>query len=140
MSKLLCRCYGPASAGIRYNAKHLEKLKKDFAHNEYRNQYHLRLSCARKDNKINLFCGDKANRRADPAAEYRRKQGASGLEDLRPETESGIGDLHQLVEIRAFPGANRHPLQNAVKKLRQLRDIAARGQFALRLPLLQKLG
>ncbi|HIG5443404.1 TPA: hypothetical protein ACYFDY_004880, partial [Klebsiella pneumoniae] len=23
----------------------------DFAHNEYRNQYHLRLSCARKDNK-----------------------------------------------------------------------------------------
>ena len=31
-------------------------------------------------------------------------------------------------------------LQNAVKKLRQLRDIAARGQFALRLPLLQKLG
>lgn len=90
--------------------------------------------------KINLFCGDKANRRADPAAEYRRKQGASGLEDLRPETESGIGDLYQLVEIRAFPGANRHPLQNAVKKLRQLRDIAARGQFALRLPLLQKLG
>ena len=77
--------------------------------------------------KINLFCGDKANRRADPAAEYRRKQGASGLEDLRPETESGVGDLHQLVEIRAFPGANRHPLQNAVKKLRQLRDIAARG-------------
>lgn len=69
--------------------------------------------------KINLFCGDKANRRADPAAEYRRKQGASGLEDLRPETESGVGDLHQLVEIRAFPGANRHPLQNAVKKLRQ---------------------
>ena len=77
--------------------------------------------------KINLFCGDKANRRADPAAEYRRKQGASGLEDLRPETESGIGDLHQLVEIRAFPGANRHPLQNAVKKFRQLSDIAARG-------------
>ncbi|MCS5961173.1 hypothetical protein MJ699_12065 [Klebsiella pneumoniae] len=28
-----------------------KKLKKDFAHNEYRNQYHLRLSCARKDNK-----------------------------------------------------------------------------------------
>ena len=76
--------------------------------------------------KINLFCGDKANRRADPAAEYRRKQGASGLEDLRPETESGIGDLHQLVEIRAFPGANRHPLQNAVKKLRQLSDIGPR--------------
>ncbi|EPJ4726521.1 hypothetical protein JKA25_08560 [Klebsiella pneumoniae] len=25
--------------------------KKVFAHNEYRNQYHLRLSCARKDNK-----------------------------------------------------------------------------------------
>ena len=25
--------------------------KKDFAHNEYRNQYHLRLSCARKGNK-----------------------------------------------------------------------------------------
>ncbi|MBH8543929.1 hypothetical protein [Klebsiella pneumoniae] len=25
--------------------------KKAFAHNEYRNQYHLRLSCARKDNK-----------------------------------------------------------------------------------------
>ena len=35
--------------------------------------------------KINLFCGDKANRRADPAAEYRRKQGASGPEDLRLE-------------------------------------------------------
>ncbi|MBE8827179.1 hypothetical protein F3H65_14580 [Klebsiella quasipneumoniae] len=25
--------------------------KKDFAHNEYRNQYHLRLSCVRKGNK-----------------------------------------------------------------------------------------
>ncbi len=114
--------------------------KKDFAHNEYRNQYHCVYLAREKIIKINLFCGDKANRRADPAAEYRRKQGASGPEDLRPETESGIGDLHQLVEIRAFPGANRHPLQNAVKKLRQLRDIAARGQFALRLPLLQKLG
>ena len=114
--------------------------KKDFAHNEYRNQYHLRLSCARKGNKNQSICGDKANRRADPAAEYRRKRGASGLENLRPETESGVGDLHQLVEIRAFPRANRHPLQDTVKKLRQLRDIAARGQFALRLPLLQKLG
>lgn len=81
-----------------------------------------------------------------PTGERIRRQNTAGSrahqgpEDLRPETESGIGDLHQLVEIRAFPGANRHPLQNAVKKLRQLRDIAARGQFALRLPLLQKLG
>ena len=89
--------------------------------------------------KINLFCGDKANRRVDPAAEYRRRQGTSGLEDLRPETESGVGDLHQLVEIRAFPRANRHPLQDTVEKLRQRRDVAARGEFALRLPLLQKL-
>ena len=64
--------------------------------------------------KINLFCGDKANRRADPAAEFRRKRGASGLEELRPETEGGIGDLHQLIEIRAFPCANRHALQYTV--------------------------
>ena len=90
--------------------------------------------------KINLFCGGKAKRRAVPAAEYRRKRGASGLEDQRPETESGVSDLHQFVEIGAFPCADGHPLQDTVEKLRELRHVAARGQFALRLPLLQKLG
>ncbi|SXF36027.1 hypothetical protein SB5439_02087 [Klebsiella variicola] len=64
--------------------------------------------------EINLFCVGKANWRADPAAEFRRKRGASGLEELRPETEGGIGDLHQLIEIRAFPCANRHALQYTV--------------------------
>lgn len=44
--------------------------------------------------KINLFCGDKAKRRAVPAVEHRRKRGASGLEDQRPETEGGVSDLH----------------------------------------------
>ncbi|HGF0147573.1 TPA: hypothetical protein ACGBUC_001579 [Klebsiella variicola] len=32
--------------------------KKDFAHNEYRNQYHLRLSFAGKDNRNqSILCG-----------------------------------------------------------------------------------
>lgn len=114
--------------------------KKDFAHNEYRNQYHLRLSCARKGNKNQSILWGKAKRRAVPAAEYRRKRGASGLEDQRPETESGVSDLHQFVEIGAFPCADGHPLQDTVEKLPELRHVAARRQFALRLPLLQKLG
>ncbi len=88
--------------------------------------------------KINLFCGDKANRRAGSGGRIPPEAGRIRTRGPAARDRSGIGDLHQLVEIRAFPGANRHPLQNAVKKLRQLREtIAARGQFALRLPLLQ---
>lgn len=66
-----------------------------------------------KDVKTLVKLGLRRRGNAGPVTYVTGQGSGLVLEDLRPQAQGGVGNLHQFSEIGAFASADRHTLQHA---------------------------